>query len=257
MDAARWRHKAAPYRSGPSLCTVGIDVAFVRRWRCVVRRIVTLLVLYLGIATVVSADPIRVTSGNIFVVADSNGLGFSGGFHLSGQAFEAGGGGIGVPTVTTFKLVPSDVSGTFGISPTDAGGFLILGDQTLRGVLSATFQFAADPHFVVLENEPLGLTTFETTFTATGFLQLFDDLSGTQPSFTQAVNGKGDLAVTAENLGNGTFVTRSMGLGFTPDSSPAPTPEPGSLLLVGTGLLAAWQSRRLRPARRPRATHSA
>lgn len=208
------------------------------------RRILALLLLSLGIAAAVSADPIRATSGNIFVVANNEGPGFSGGFHLAGQAFEAGGGGIGVPTVTTFNLVPPDVSGTFGISPTDAGGFVILGDQTLRGVLAATFHFTADPHFTVLENEPLGLTTFETTFTATGFLQLFGDLGATQPSFTQAVTGKGALAVTAANVGNGTFVTRSMGLGFTPDSSAAPTPEPGSLLLVATGLLAAWRSRR-------------
>jgi hypothetical protein len=200
----------------------------------------------LGIAAVGSADPIRVTSGNIFVVAISGVPGFSGGFHFSGDAFEAGGGGTGVPTVTTFHLVPPDVSGTFGISPTDAGGFVILGDRTFRGALSATLEFTADPHFVVLPNEPLGLTSFETTFTATGFLRLFDTLGGTQPSFTQAFNGKGGLAVTAENVGNDTFVTRSMGLSFTPDSVPVPTPEPGSLLLVGSGLLGAWQSRRLR-----------
>jgi hypothetical protein len=202
------------------------------------------LVLSFGIAPVVSADPVRVTSGNIFVVANNNGPGFSGGFHLSGNAFEAGGGGVGVPTVTEFNDVPPDVSGTFGISPTDAGGFVILGDDTRRGALAATFQFRADPVFVVLENEPLGLTTFETTFTATGLLQLFDNVGAAQPSFTQAVTGKGGLAVTASNLGNGMFVTRSMGLSFTPDSSPVPTPEPASLLLVGSGLAAAWQSRR-------------
>ncbi len=59
----------------------------------------------------------------------------------------------------------------------------------------------------------------------------------------------GTLSFIADNVGDGRFYTRSMALTFSPAVSPLPTPGPGSVLLLGTGLVAAWQSRRFRRAR--------
>jgi hypothetical protein len=77
-------------------------------------------------------------------------------------------------------------------------------------------------------------------------VQLSDAFAGGDELFRQDVTGRGTLSFTADNVGNGTYFTRSMALTFSPAGSPAPTPEPGSLLLVGSGLVAAWQSRRFR-----------
>ncbi len=158
---------------------------------------------------------------------NNRGSGFTGGFTFSGSGLAAGAGGIGVPTVTTFGPGALDLSGTFGISPANSfGGYVIVGDQELRGIVSAVFQFTADP--IVVGGSPLGRNTFETQFAASGFVQLFDDLGATRPSFTQAVYGIGGLAVTAENVGNGTFVTRSMA------SADIETPRDGERIRLHT-----------------------
>jgi hypothetical protein len=68
--------------------------------------------------------------------------------------------------------------------------------------------------------------------------------------FTQEVVGSGVLKLLdASNLGGGQyFANKGALLTFSAASTESPTPEPASMLLRGTGLIAAWRSRRLRRA---------
>jgi hypothetical protein len=209
-----------------------------------VRRIFALLVLCFGIAAAAAADDIRLTSGTI--EADDD---YIGSFSLFGKGFAAEGSGIGAPIVYQFVVGPVDFSGDFGIVPVNSedAGRMTAGGQTLRGFASASFQVRADP--LIIPDTGRGRQLFTTPFSARGQLRLFDDIRQRgNLLFSQDVTGSGTLSFFADNIGEGgRFYTRSMALTFSPALSR--TPEPGSWLLLGTGLVAAWQSRRVRRAR--------
>jgi hypothetical protein len=209
------------------------------------RRISGVLVLCFGIAVTAAADPVRLTSGTIEANDD-----YIGSFSLSGTAFSADGSGIGAPIVPQFFVGPLDFSGAFGITPVNSedAGNVTVGGQIFRGFASASFQVQADP--LVIPERDRGRQLFTTPFSATGQVQVFESFrNGGNRLFTQDVTGSGTLSFFADSVGDGKFFTRSMALTFAPPVSPAPTPEPGSWLLLGTGLIGAWQSRRFRRAR--------
>jgi len=208
-----------------------------------VRRIFALLVLCLGTAVTASADPVRLTSGTIQTNDD-----YIGSFSLFGNAFAAKSDGIGAPIVAQFVVGPVDFSGTFSLFAVNAmnNGEVTSGGQTFRGFGAASFEVVADP--IMIPNTDRGPQRFNTPFNARGVVELFDSFRGNR-LFSQDVTGSGTLSFVADSVGEGRFFTRSMALTFSPAVSPSPTPEPGSLLLLGTGLVAAWQSRRFRRGR--------
>jgi len=208
-----------------------------------VRRIFALLVLCLGITTAAAADEIRLTSGTIEANDD-----YIGSFSLLGNGFATEGSGFGAPIVAQFVVGPVDFSGDFGLFPVNSedNGQVTAGGQTVRGFASASFRVMADP--LLIPESDRGPHLFKTPFIARGQVHVFDDIRERgNLLFSQDVTGTGTLSFIADSLDDGRFFTRSMALTFSPAATP--TPEPGTWLLLGTGLAAAWQCRRFRPVR--------
>jgi len=84
--------------------------------------------------------------------------------------------------------------------------------------------------------------TFSAPFTMTGTVRHTSDEFGPPDYFAEVIgSGTATMSFTKSPF---FFDARSITYDFS--SGASPTPEPGSLLLLGTGLAAAWQSRRVR-----------
>jgi hypothetical protein len=203
-------------------------------------------------SSAVSADPVRVQFGGVSSGGDDTG------FSLFGPNVEFMVSHDLEPIVTCNPCVPGtplDLSSTLIVQDWPAGRAVVDGVTYESVYFSGTFNF--DAGSVIIPDMPPGsslpggdeVERRFTNFTFMGTLAGFADpaLTGTPLFSTQLTGGGGPFGVSVEfeNLSAATG-TRVYEIIYNFENT-APTPEPGSLLLFGSG--AAWVAARWRKRR--------
>ena len=221
-------------------------------------RIVSLVLGILLSGSLASADPVRIVQfGGLHTGGDDTG------FNLAGTNFDFMVSHLLGPLVTCDPCVAGtalDLSATLTVDDWPAGRAVIDGQTYETVYFSGIFNFDAGsviiPEMAPGSSLPGGdeVERRFTNFTFTGTLAGFANpgLTGTPLFSTQLIGGAGPFGVSVEfeNLSAATG-TRVFEVIYNFDNAAA-TPEPGSLLLFGSG--AAWVAARWRKRRREGAT---
>lgn len=202
-------------------------------------------------SSVAFADPVLIVQfGGVHTGGDDTG------FNPAGAGFEFMASEVLGPIVTCEPCVPGtalDLSATLTVQDWPAGRAMVDGRTYESVFFSGAFDFDAGSVIVPAmppgSSEPggEGLARAFSTFTFTGTLAGFADpgLTGT-PLFSVDLAGGGIVRAAFENLSAETGV-RVYQLDYAFENAAAPVPEPGSLLLFGSGT--AWVVARRRKAR--------
>ena len=200
-------------------------------------RAILLFAAVMLVAARASADPIAITGGSVFIGSIQFGPFPPFGIELLGNDTAIR--GVTFAQVRPFVRVGEvvDLSDTIGITSVTFGPF----EQTVHGVtyndvlIQGSLNFAATPFIV----PRAAVGQFNTSFTMTGAVSIFERQGAGAPLFTTTLTGSGTAGISLErDMGDGSFSTGATGFSFEP-AREAPVPEPGTLLLIAAGLAVA------------------
>lgn len=207
-----------------------------------------LAVLVWASAVPAHADPIQVTGGSAFVYWDGSGSSatlLGTGLNVATDTYGGAFGGILVPGVTRF-----DGGLTFGSVGSAPHEWSVQVDgASYSAFISGNLDFDTEEVLIPPVASPDTWVTFSTPFTMTGRIRGTTGALGTGSVLFDVLVSGGGMAST-QALGSTANLYRTGGVKYE-FSDVAPTPEPGTLLLVGTALagLAARRRRLSSPDR--------
>jgi len=192
-------------------------------------------------ASTVTAEPIQIVSGTASLLWDGDLTSF----HLVADNSEF---------ISEYRGSPlggfqgGSIVNLGGTLPAANGGFHPL-SQTVEGTLyrdvwlSGGLSILVAP-FVAPHTSTNGSVTFQLPFTMTGQINGFANSNLTGPLFSASVAGGGTTTVTYRTFDNDTYALPHVGgQSFSFAAQPAATPEPGSMLLVASGVAGVFMRR--------------